>query len=253
MKNNQNKIMVIEDDITLLNNVKEILEEENFVVNTATDGKEGIKTVLDWRPDLIICDIALPSKSGYEVAQEILKNEKTKRIPFIFLTAKVEKDDIRKGMMLGADDYIFKPFDISDLLNSVRLRLDKLNLKSELIPDENEKKKYEMDDKLLMKSGNKMHLFKIKDLKYLKAENPYVLMKFADGKNSLQRQTLDHLESKLPAKHFVRIHRSTIINTEFIIKIEKLSISSYLIRLKDEGEPFVVSKRFSSKIRERFS
>jgi two-component system LytT family response regulator len=110
-----------------------------------------------------------------------------------------------------------------------------------------------MDDKLFLKFGNKMQFFKIKDLKYLKAENPYVLMKFSDGKNSLQRQTLDHLESKLPPKHFVRIHRSTIINTEFIVKIEKLSISSYLIRLKDEGEPFVVSKRFSSKIRDRFS
>ncbi|MBX2977567.1 MAG: response regulator, partial [Ignavibacteriaceae bacterium] len=218
-KNDQKKIMVIEDDANLLKNVKEILEEENFLVNTATDGKRGIKTVLEWQPDLIICDIALPLKNGYEVAQEILKNEKTKKTPFIFLTAKVEKEDIRKGMMLGADDYIFKPFDIADLLNSIRLRLDKMSNQNNMAPTEEEKKQYEMDDKLLLKAGSKIQFFKIKDLKYLKAENPYVLLKFEDGKNSLQRQTLDKWESKLPLKYFIRIHRSTIINMEFIVKI----------------------------------
>lgn len=251
----KNKILFIEDDPVLLGNVREILEEEGFEVKTEIDGARGIKTVFDWLPDLIICDISIPLKNGYEVLQEILKSDITKNIPFIFLTAKVERDDIRKGMQLGADDYIFKPFEIEDLLNSVKLRLKKssrnVEVKTEIVEAAN--KEYEMDDKILVKTGNKMQLCPIRELKFLRAENPYVHMKFINGKSSLQRQTLDDWEVRLPNKYFIRIHRATIINTEYITKIERLSKTSYIIRIKDEEEPFVISKRYSSKIKERFA
>jgi len=117
------KILVIEDDNILLNNVGEILREENYEVKLEQNGKLGIKTAKSWNPDLIICDISMPVMDGYKVLSEILKSNQTKNIPFIFLTAKVGKDDIRKGMQLGADDYIFKPFTIDDLLTSVKIRL----------------------------------------------------------------------------------------------------------------------------------
>jgi len=97
-----------------------------------------------------------------------------------------------------------------------------------------------------------MRFVKIKDIKFIRAENPYVNLKLRDGKNYLLRQTLTRWEVRLPSKLFIRIHRSTIINTEFITKIEKLATTSYLIRLKDEKEPFVISKRYSSKLRNRF-
>lgn len=252
-KNEKTKILFIEDDYVLQKNVKEILEEEGYVVKTELDGERGIKTAIEWMPDLIICDISIPVKNGYEVLQEISLNEKLKQIPFIFLTAKVEKDDIRRGMQLGADDYIFKPFDINDLLNSISLRLKKNTLAPEALKNFGNPKVYAMDDKIMVKSGTKMQLFSIKEIKYIRADNPYVFLKFADGKNSLQRHTLDEWETKLPSKYFLRIHRSTIINTELIVKIEKLSKTSYIIKLKDEEEPFVISKRFAPKIREHFS
>jgi len=252
---NKRKILVIEDDTVLLKNIEEILLEENFVVQTAIEGNDGIDKAINWLPDLIICDIAIPNKNGYQVLENVSKNEKTKKIPFIFLTAKVEKEDLRKGMMLGADDYIFKPFDIPDLLNSIKLRLEKF---SQVITEQNdnlnnEKKVYDIDDKILVTFAGKSQLCSLRDLKYLKAETPYIKLKFRNGKNYLQRASLNEWEEKLPGRYFIRIHRSAIINTEYISKIEKFQQSSYLINIKDEDEPFTVSKRFSTKLKTRFS
>ncbi|MCX8104651.1 MAG: response regulator [Ignavibacterium album] len=249
MKTGQKKVVVIEDDRGLLKNIKEILEEENYLVRTATDGEEGIRVVMEWLPDIVICDIAMPVKDGYEVLKEISKHESTKRIPFIFLTAKVDKDDLRKGMSLGADDYIFKPFEINDLLNSLKIRLQKADILSDTKDDNAHQKSYSVDNKIFIKCGSKTHSFFIKELKYLKAESPYILLKFSDGRHTLQRQTLDEWQVKLPQNIFIRIHRSTIVNTAYINRIEKLGVSSYAIRLSGEEEPFVVSKRFYSKVR----
>lgn len=249
---NNKKVLLIEDDPDLLNNVKEILVEENFIVKTEMDGESGIKSAFEWSPDIIICDIAIPKKSGYEVLKEVVKNLKTKSIPFIFLTAKVEKEDLRKGMQLGADDYIFKPFDINDLLNSINIRLEKSVQRNSNDFSDTSNKKYELEDKISVRLGSRLHLYQIKNLKVLSAKNPYILLKFSDGKSSLLRQTLDEWGKKLPNKNFIRIHRSTIINTEFIIRIEKLSKTSYALKIKDEDDLFVVSKRYSSKVISHF-
>lgn len=249
---NKKKVLFIEDDPNLLNNVKEILEEEEYIVKTEIDGESGIKTAFEWSPDIIICDIAIPLKNGYEVLQEVVSNQKTKSIPFIFLTAKVEKDDIRRGMKLGADDYIFKPFEINDLLNSIHLRLEKAIKRTIDDNTEPSNKKYELEDKILVRSGIRQQLYPIKELKFLSAKNPYILLKFSDGKSTLLRQTLDEWEEKLPSKNFIRIHRSTIINTEFIIRIEKITKSSYALKIRDEDDLFVISKRFSSKVINHF-
>lgn len=250
---NKKKILFIEDDPNLLKNVKEILEEEGFIVKTEIEGESGLKSAFEWNPDIIICDIAIPLKNGYEILQEIAKNQETKSVPFIFLTAKVGKEDLRKGMQLGADDYIFKPFDINDLLNSIHLRLEKASQRKPENVQESFDKKYQMDDKISLRSGNSMGLYTIKDLKFLCARNPYILLKFSNGKSSLLRQSLDEWEEKLPSKYFIRIHRSTIVNTEFITRIEKLSQSSYAIRIKDESDSFVISKRYTSKVMSHFA
>ena len=249
------KILLIEDDLNLLENMREFLQEEGFIIETITDGETGISKAKEWRPDLIVCDINIPLKDGYEVLIELSKIKVTKTIPFIFLTAKVEREDFRKGMKLGADDYIFKPFDLDDLLNSIKLRLGKSTLRSEVKQDESPltNKVFELTDKILITVGKNKQFELIKDIKYIKVKNPYICLKFANGKYSLKRESIDAWEAKLPEKTFIRIHRATIINTDFIIKIEKLSNTSYVIRLKDEIEPFVISKRYGSKVKNRFS
>lgn len=130
------KILLIEDNKEVRENTAEILELAGYEVTTAADGKQGVEQVLQQHPDLIICDIMMPVLDGYGVLHMLSKNSETASIPFIFLTAKAERSDLRKGMEMGADDYITKPFDKIELLNAVESRLKKIeNLKREYSND----------------------------------------------------------------------------------------------------------------------
>jgi len=132
------KILLIEDNNDIRENTAEILELSNYTVFTADNGKTGIQTALEQVPDLIICDIMMPGLDGYGVLHAVQKNETLKNIPFIFLTAKSERSDLRKGMELGADDYITKPFDGTELLNAVDRRLKKIESLSQQLLSANE-------------------------------------------------------------------------------------------------------------------
>lgn len=122
------KILIIEDNDELRENTAEIIELSNYKVITAADGKAGVELALKEKPDLVICDIMMPVLDGYGVYHLLSKHKETATIPFIFLTAKSEKADFRKGMGMGADDYIMKPFDGIELLNAVEMRLNKNTL-----------------------------------------------------------------------------------------------------------------------------
>jgi CRP-like cAMP-binding protein len=122
------KVLLIEDNLEVRENTSEILALANYEVLIAENGKIGVDLAQKHLPDLIICDIMMPELDGYGVLHILSKKEDTARIPFIFLTAKTEKTDIRKGMTLGADDYLTKPFDDTDLLNAIEARLKKVSL-----------------------------------------------------------------------------------------------------------------------------
>jgi PAS domain S-box-containing protein len=140
------KILVIEDDAMILKNIASFLTEEGFEVITADDGIQGIQVALEFIPDLIISDISMPKKDGYEVCKTLQSVPATSTIPFIFLTAKSQKDDLRLGMLSGADDYLTKPFDYSELLMSVKIRLEK----HDRLLKQSDEKFYAMIDNPLM-------------------------------------------------------------------------------------------------------
>jgi CRP-like cAMP-binding protein/CheY-like chemotaxis protein len=121
-------ILLIEDNDEIRENTAEILELAMYNVYTAENGKVGVEKALDLKPDLIICDISMPILDGYGVLHAIQKNETIKNTPFIFLTAKTERSDFRKGMELGADDYITKPFEGTEILSAIDSRLKKVDL-----------------------------------------------------------------------------------------------------------------------------
>jgi CRP-like cAMP-binding protein/DNA-binding NarL/FixJ family response regulator len=120
------KIALIEDNDEVRENIAEILELANYDVVTAENGKKGVALIKKEIPDLILCDIMMPELDGYGVLYLIGKDEQTAGIPFIFLTAKSEKDDFRKGMNMGADDYLTKPFDDTQLLDAIERRLKRI-------------------------------------------------------------------------------------------------------------------------------
>ncbi|WP_338874646.1 response regulator [Spirosoma sp. SC4-14] len=118
-------ILLIEDNDDIRENTAEILELTGYAVLTAENGKVGVEKALATRPDLVICDIMMPVLDGYGVLHIFNKNPQLAGIPFIFLTAKTERTDFRKGMELGADDYLTKPFDESELLSAIEGRLNR--------------------------------------------------------------------------------------------------------------------------------
>ncbi|HUH47985.1 MAG TPA: response regulator [Arenibacter sp.] len=119
------KVLVIEDNTDVRENTAEMLELEGHMVATAENGKIGLEKVSDFRPDIIVCDVMMPVMDGYSVLQELAKNHDTSNIPFIFLTAKTDRSEIRLGMNLGADDYLTKPFQKKELLDAIGSRLRK--------------------------------------------------------------------------------------------------------------------------------
>ena len=120
-----NKILLIEDNQDVRENTADILELENYTVITAENGKIGVDMAIEHNPDIIICDIMMPVLDGYGVFESLSKNHKTASIPFIFLSAKSEKTDVRKGMNIGVDDYLTKPFEEDELLDTITCRIKK--------------------------------------------------------------------------------------------------------------------------------
>ncbi|MEZ5043000.1 MAG: response regulator [Saprospiraceae bacterium] len=119
------KILIIEDNLEVRENLAEILELSGYEAIMAENGKVGVQEARLKRPDLILCDVMMPELDGFGVLRILDQNPQTAEIPFIFLTAKTEKEDFRKGMNLGADDYITKPFDDVELLDAIEMRLKK--------------------------------------------------------------------------------------------------------------------------------
>jgi len=121
-------ILVIDDNTEIRENTVEILSLAGYNTFAAENGKKGVETAVKEKPDLIVCDIMMPELDGYGVLHLLKKNPDTEHIPFIFLTAKAERSDFRKGMEMGADDYISKPFDDIELLNAIEIRLKKMDI-----------------------------------------------------------------------------------------------------------------------------
>lgn len=125
MSEYKNKILVIEDNEEMRENICEILELADYEVFSAEDGLKGIQLARQGLPDLIICDIMMPNLDGFGVLKIKSQDENLRDIPLIFLSAKAEKEDFRKGMNLGAEDYIMKPFEDVDLLQVIETKLSK--------------------------------------------------------------------------------------------------------------------------------
>jgi DNA-binding response OmpR family regulator len=121
------RILIIEDSIEIRENTAELLELYGYEVEVAADGIEGVRKAKAILPDLVICDVMMPHLDGFGVLQVFSTQPSLARIPFIFLTAKTDRSDMRKGMEMGADDYLTKPFQEVELLRAIESRLKKKN------------------------------------------------------------------------------------------------------------------------------
>ncbi|MDX1942001.1 MAG: response regulator [Saprospiraceae bacterium] len=194
------KILVIEDNLEVRENLAEILELSGYEVVAAEDGTEGVDLALNQQPDLIICDVMMPKLDGFGVLNILSKRAETADIPFIFLTAKAEKSDFRRGMNLGADDYITKPFYKDELLAVVEVRLRKSEqLRKRFDKTEqglhafiNEARGFEELKKL--SSERKIKLFKKREVIFEEGDYPRYLYFIKSGKVKLFKTNDDGKE-----------------------------------------------------------
>src|SRR5690242_18732768 len=119
------RLLLIEDETALREAITQLLTFEGYEVRSAKNGLVGTQIAQDYLPDLIICDVMMPYRDGYEVLHQVRSDPLTWAIPFIFLTAKVERTSQRQGMALGAEDYLTKPFTADELLTAVHVQLSK--------------------------------------------------------------------------------------------------------------------------------
>lgn len=193
-------ILLIEDNDAIRENTAEILELTGYTVHTAENGKVGVEKALENKPDLVICDIMMPVLDGYGVLHIFNKNPQLTGVPFIFLTAKTERTDFRKGMELGADDYLTKPFEESELLTAIESRLNRfLNLKPEYNLQQDGLDKFLTD---AQKAGNlqslsadrKAHVVRKKQYIYAEGDEPTRLYFLKSGKVKTVRSNADGKE-----------------------------------------------------------
>ena len=128
-------VLVIDDAPFILESTRTLLKFEGYEVETAEDGIEGLEKVKINKPDLILCDISMPRLDGFGVLKSIRENPATARIPFIFLTAFTERQNIRNGMQLGADDFLVKPYSRDELISSIGIQIEKTTLQEKVIED----------------------------------------------------------------------------------------------------------------------
>jgi len=213
-------ILVIEDNFDVRDNIEEILELANYNVETAENGKIGVAKAQVNIPDLIICDIMMPELDGYGVLYLLGKNPKTAGIPFVFLSAKADKQDLRKGMNLGADDYLTKPFEEMDLLNAIEIRLKRNEaFKKDFGPGEEGINNFINEAKgsaalLELSENRKTKSYKKKEMIYLEGNYPNALYYIVEGK--------------------VKVYKTNEEGKELIIGIhDKGEFVGYLPLLKD--------------------
>lgn len=263
------KILIIEDNIDLAENIFLLLKEQGYDVLSCYNGEEGLKSIIEFNPDLILCDIILPDISGFKLLSELKKLDTGIPPIFIFLTAKTQRDDIRKGMTIGADDYITKPFTYDELINAINTQFKKRSkvLKNIISTDtelsdknrkstRNIKNRFESgiieldyNDHIFINDKKNPGFHLVKDLIVIKSLKDYTRLYFIEDKKFLLRKRMNYWENYLPKDEFIRIHRQTLVNLNFIDKLERLSSNRFSIILKNYSKRVEVSQRYSNKIK----
>lgn len=246
-------ILLIEDEADILANMKYILEAKGYNVLTALDGLTGFEIARKEVPDLIISDILMPGYNGYELKEKIDGNKKTKSIPFIFLTAKTDMQDLRLGMNLGADDYLIKPIKTDELLKSIEIRLKRIAQFDLGKKKATNRSKPVKTNRILVAFNKKQIIIKLEEIKCILADGLYTKIMTRDDRKFMMRKLLKDWEEVLPEENFFRIHRSIIINLECVEKVEKWFSRTYKVYLHGVEKPFDISQRLSVKLKERLS
>lgn len=248
------RILIVEDDAGIRDTLKDILELSGYTVITAINGKEGFREIMNSSPDLVVCDVNMPELNGYELLGALNQRMSEELIPtFIFLTAKVDKKDIRQGMNLGADDYVTKPFDHNELLNVIKLRLEKREKLSKASRDTDSDKRDEEIvraqfvggkdfNKIAIPCSDGLELVKFDEIIRCEADRAYCNFYLENKTRLTVSKPLKEFEEVLLTQNFMKTHKSHIVNLDHIEKYVR-GANGYLVMSNGSSVPVSSRKK----------
>lgn len=254
-------ILVIENNSLMLEQISELLESAGYRVIRSCDGPEGFQRAKALQPSLIICNTRLPGKNGFEILEQITACNETAGIPFVYFSLGQDIDDLKRGMELGADSFILAPLKGKELLSIIdtkihRLRTMKRRYLAEYLGEDHSDSALKENGSILIDIEKKRKLIRKSDIEYIRAFGAYSGVYIAGRGEFMVRRLLRLWENLLPDESFIKIHRSVIININYIDTIEKPGPGepgsrSFKIRMLSSGSVFRSSQRYSSRIRNR--
>ena len=254
-------VLLVEDDSNLARALAHFLRCNDLLVITAGDGHRAIELATSTRPDLILCDLDLPGLHGFDVLALQQDNPELWDIPFLILTGRGDFKDIRKGMNLGADDYLVKPVPPEELIAAVRSRLLRRQRRQQVptaLPhvspntqptsSEPDATESEADDAvkggpLFLKTSDGRQRVELEDILWISAYGEYSRVHWGASSSALVRKPMKAWESELAPEDFLRIHRNSIINLRWLDRVEKGAEGEMVAHLKGQPEAISVSLR----------
>lgn len=264
------KILIIENDEGMISFLSGTLKKEKYKVIIAGNKKSGLLIANREKPNLILCSLKGKDIDGLEILSEIRNNNSLLSTIFFFIAPKTERTLYRQAMEKGADDYLTTPITRKELLNAVSSRLKRQEAikkyfssllkqkESSIQPEEKNLEdgvleKLDLDDKILVDSDERHKLVKVRTIKMINSVGDYSKIMTFDGNRFFFRKTMKEWEEILPGNNFIRIHRSTIINLDYVDKLIRTSNRAFNVFLKNESKPVNMSRRYSIKFKDRFS
>lgn len=232
--------LIVDDERLARKDICSMLSEfENIkIVGESEDVPSAVKAIQELNPDVIFLDIQMPGESGFDLLNKIDVEAK-----IIFITA-FDEYAIR-AFEINALDYLLKP------VNPERLRRTIERLEHEEKAEPTELRPLQFDDRLFLMIDNQMKFLKINSIMSISSAGDYSEIRTSDGLRGLAHKSMKEWEQRLPENHFVRIHRSTIINMDFIDRLEEWFNYSFRVYLKNIEKPFVLSRRYVAKLKEK--
>lgn len=234
------KAVIVDDERLARNKLRSLLAQHPQIrlVDEADGVDSAIETIKRTKPDVVFLDIQMPGKSGFE-----LVNQLTVPLKIIFVTA-FDEYAIR-AFEVNALDYLLKPVNPERLAKAIE------RLAAPAAASERSSRPLEYDDFLFLPFGDSSRFLRVRDIKCIRAADVYSEIFTTSGEKTLVLKALSEWEERLPEKHFARIHRSTIINVEFVERVEKSFNYSFEIYLHGAGEPFTMSRRYAARLKDK--
>jgi two-component system LytT family response regulator len=232
--------MIVDDERLARNEIRDLLvaHSQIKIIAEAADVPTALSLVEAQKPQLLFLDIKLGRESGFELVNRLVKRPR-----IIFITA-YDEFAVR-AFEIHAIDYLLKP------VNPVRLTetINRLCTEMESIRPNH---KLEYDERLFIRINNQTQFLKISEIRFIQSAGDYSELFFSEGKCALILIPLKRWEENLPSKYFIRIHRSTIMNLEYVERIEEWFHQSYRIYLKNISDPLAMSRRYAARLKRRF-